>query len=61
MLIGSAMNDLANRERRSRRLFITIMVGALVCYLGYKTWHVSVALEAWQGQALTADTSRAAR
>ena len=55
------MNDLADRERRSRRLFITIMVGALVCYLGYKAWHVSVALEAWQGQALTADTSRAAR
>jgi hypothetical protein len=61
MSIGNAMNDLADRERRSRRLFIAIMVGALVCYLGYKTWHISVALEAWQGQSLTADTSRAAR
>ncbi len=55
------MNDLADRERRSRRLFIAIMVGALVCYLGFKTWHISVALEAWQGQPLTADISRAAR
>ena len=55
------MNDLADRERRSRRLFIAIMVGALVCYLGYKTWHFTVALEAWQGQALTAGTSGAAR
>ncbi len=55
------MNDPADRERRSRRLFVAIMVTALVCYLGYKTWHISVALEAWQGQALAADTSRAAR
>ena len=55
------MNDLADRERRSRRLFIAIMAGTLVCYLGYKTWHLSVALEAWQGQALTADTSGAAQ
>lgn len=54
------MTDAA-RERKSRRMMVAIMLGALVLYLGYKTYHVSIALGAWEGQRITADTSGAAK
>ena len=54
------MTDAA-RERKSRRMMVGLMVGALVAYIAYKSVHLTVALEAWNGQAIVGDTSRAAK
>ncbi|MEM1298912.1 MAG: hypothetical protein AAGH68_06480 [Pseudomonadota bacterium] len=54
------MTDAA-RERQSRRMMVAIMISALALYLGYKTYHVSIALGAWEGQRIVGDTSGAAK
>ena len=38
-----------------------VMLAALAGYVGYKSWHVSVALEAWGDQPIEGDTSGAAK
>lgn len=41
-----------DRESRSRRIFYAMILGLLVSYIGIKTWHVMLAMDAYQGQPL---------
>jgi hypothetical protein len=48
-------------ESRFRNFLFLIFAVLILGYAGYKTWHVSVALDAWQGQQLQDDITGAAR
>jgi hypothetical protein len=53
--------DRTEKEPEFRnKIFILIGV-LLIGYIGIKTWHVSVALGAYQGQVLDRDLSGAAK
>lgn len=51
----------ADRERKSRRLFFCLILGLLIGYAAMKTWHIQLALQAYEGQVLSEDTSLAAK
>ncbi len=44
--------DRVDQESKSRRFFYTLILGLLFGYIGLKSWHVSVAVGAYQGQPL---------
>ena len=50
-------NDIENRFRRGLIAFLVLL---LISYLAYKTWHISLALDAYEGQVLE-DTTGAAK
>ena len=62
MLFGQdkVMTDL-EREKRSQRMFYALILGLIVAYGAIKYRHIVMAIEAYQDQPLTADTSRAAK
>ena len=43
------VTDETPRFRRSMYAFLLLL---LVSYAGFKSWHILVALEAWEGQAV---------
>lgn len=51
----------ANRERRSQRLFYLLIAVLFVGYGAIKYRHIALAMDAYQGQVLTTDTTGAAK
>lgn len=49
-------NDIESRFRRGLIAFLVLL---LVSYLAYKAWHISLALDAYQGQVLQGTTGAA--
>jgi hypothetical protein len=44
--------DRTEKEPRFRKKMFALIGALLMGYIGIKTWHVSVALDAYQGQVL---------
>jgi len=50
-----------DRERKSRRIFYTLIITLLISYIGLKSWHVVLALDVYEGQPLERSTYGAAK
>jgi len=49
------------REKRSQRIFYALILSLILGYAAVKYRHISLALDAYQGQPLPVDTTRAAK
>ena len=57
---GKVMTD-PEREKRSQRLFYVLILGLILGYAAIKYRHITLALDAYQGQPLSVDTTQAAK
>ncbi len=55
------MVEKTDRDQRFRRLMFIGLTSLLLGYIGLKTWHISVALAAFETQPLERDTEGAAK
>lgn len=53
--------DRTEKEPQFRNKMFVLIGVLLLGYMGIKTWHVSIALEAYQGQVLDRDVTGAAK
>lgn len=61
MFTGNPVAEASERDRRFRRLIYGVIGALLIGYLAFKAWHVSVAIEAFEGQVIEADGLGAAK
>ncbi len=54
------MHQAEENPRFRRAMYLIIMV-LLVGYIGFKAWHLSMAFEAWEGQAIEGAVPGAAK
>jgi hypothetical protein len=50
-----------DRERKSQRIFLILILGLLLAYGVIKFRHIQLAMTAYKGQVLDSDTSGAAK
>ena len=55
------MTRKAEEDPKFRRLMYAMILALLVGYIGLKSWHVMIAMDAYQGQVLSEDTKGAAK
>ena len=55
------MTKVIDHERRTRRWIVPLLVGLLLSYIGFKSLHIAVAVEAYRNQPLSVDTTGAAK
>lgn len=61
MYSGLAMTDRTEKEPKFRRAMYLMILALLVGYIGLKSWHISVAFEAWENQPLDGSLTGAAK
>lgn len=61
MYTGSPVAETSERDLRFRRSIYAVIGALLIGYLAFKAWHVSIAIEAFDGQVIDADGRGAAR
>jgi len=49
------------REKKTQRVMYILLITLLLGYLGFKSWHISVALDSYDGQVLERDITGAAK
>lgn len=51
----------AERERKSQRIYWIMIAALLIGYIAIKSYHVALAIQVYDGQPLTVDTTGAAK
>ena len=55
MFTGMPMAEASERDRRFRRSIYAIIGALLLGYLVFKTWHISIAIDIFDGQIIEAE------
>ena len=55
------MEQTAKEDPKFRRKMYILMASLLVAYIGLKSWHIYVALQAYEGQVISRDTGQPAK
>jgi len=53
--------DRSEREKKTQRVMFVLLATLLLGYLGFKYWHITVALDSYEGQVLETDITGAAK
>lgn len=55
------MAEASSRDQRFRRSMYLLISALLLGYLAFKAWHITVAIEAFDGQVINAEGQGAAK
>lgn len=55
MSTGMPMAEASERDRRFRRSMYAFISALLLGYLAFKAWHISVAIDVFDGQVIEAE------